>query len=170
MNQKRVLGFILILTGLFITLTGKTITGNVIGFKPQNYLGWFGILIAVTGVVLVFMAKDEKSMEEMLEEVPTVNGKIKLIERFYRSKRLDEVGVAEELNKISEMQGMNYRPKTQLRVNTATNRHSLTDKNNDDLAIAIYQRILANDPAYDRNCELHISKTISTKHHRKGLK
>jgi len=52
MSFKRVLGIFLIFIGLFIILTGKIITGAVIGFSSQNLLSWFGILIIFLGIFI----------------------------------------------------------------------------------------------------------------------
>ncbi len=54
---KRGLGIGLIFAGLFIVLTGKAITGAVIGFGAENYLSLLGILVFIVGV---FLALDTK--------------------------------------------------------------------------------------------------------------
>lgn len=53
MNTKRALGYFLILMGLYIIITGRVITGAVIGFQPQNYLSLLGVLVFIIGVFLV---------------------------------------------------------------------------------------------------------------------
>lgn len=54
------------LVGLFITLTGKVITGAVIGVQPYNYLGLLGILVFLTGVFLI-VAGEIGDLEEEVE-------------------------------------------------------------------------------------------------------
>lgn len=51
--KKRIIGIALIIIGIFITIAGKSITGNVIGFQPENYINWLGIIMAVLGITLL---------------------------------------------------------------------------------------------------------------------
>jgi len=59
MNFKRGLGIVLIFIGLFMVVITKNITGAVIGFGPENYAGFFGVLIFVIGVFLVFVSAEK---------------------------------------------------------------------------------------------------------------
>ena len=68
MYWKRGLGIGLIFIGLFIILTNSFITGAVIGFQPQNYLGLFGIIIFISGILLIVVSK-VGSLEEEVKEV-----------------------------------------------------------------------------------------------------
>jgi len=167
-NWKRGLGIGLIFAGIFIIFTARVLTGAVVGFSKENYLGIFGILVFVVGVVMVLA--EEESLEDLLAKEPTIKDKVRLLEKLYTRGRFDEVEFAEQINKISELIGGCYKPQDQLRIDVANSRISLRDKYNHDLAVAIYRRILANDPAYIKNCEFHFGKEASTKHHKKGIK
>jgi len=68
MDWKRGFGVSLMLIGLFITLTSKTITGAVIGFQPINYLGVFGVFIFVLGIFLIIVSKGEVLEKEIDKE------------------------------------------------------------------------------------------------------
>lgn len=68
MYWKRGLGIGLSFIGLFIILTNKFITGAVIGFQPQNYLGLFGIIIFISGILLLIISR-VGSLEEEVKEV-----------------------------------------------------------------------------------------------------
>lgn len=68
MYWKRGLGIGFIFIGLFIILTNSFITGAVIGFQPQNYLGLFGIIIFISGILLITISKIG-SLEEEVKEV-----------------------------------------------------------------------------------------------------
>jgi len=54
------LGLGFIFAGLYIVLTGRVITGAVIGAGPENYLGLFGLLFVVVGGFLVFKSRFDK--------------------------------------------------------------------------------------------------------------
>lgn len=56
MNWKRGFGIGLLFIGAFITLINGVITGAVIGYGPENYLGLLGILIFIVGGVLIVIS------------------------------------------------------------------------------------------------------------------
>ena len=64
MNWKKGLGIGLIFTGMIIIATARILTGAVIGFRPENYLGVFGVLILIAGIVLVVAVSLEKKVKE----------------------------------------------------------------------------------------------------------
>jgi len=66
---KRGLGIGLIFVGLFIVLTGKAITGAVIGFGAENYLSLLGILVFIVGVFLLFLTKESVVSQLSLEDI-----------------------------------------------------------------------------------------------------
>lgn len=77
MYWKRGLGIELIFIGFFICLTARAITGAVIGFARENYLGLLGVFVLVVGIILIFISReweDEeesytvKNIEDILEE------------------------------------------------------------------------------------------------------
>jgi len=62
MNWKRGFGFGFIFIGLFFTLSGKIITGAIIGFKPENYIAWLGIMLFFIGFILLFFGRKPKEV------------------------------------------------------------------------------------------------------------
>jgi hypothetical protein len=57
MNNNQKLGSALIFLGFIMALTGKVITGSVIGLQGQNYLGTLGILVFIIGAFLMIVSK-----------------------------------------------------------------------------------------------------------------
>ena len=57
MNNRKKLGFILIFLGFVMALTGKVITGSVVGLQGQNYLGTIGVFIFIVGAFLIVTSK-----------------------------------------------------------------------------------------------------------------
>lgn len=76
MNWKRGLGVGLIFIGFFICLTAGVITGAVIGFSSENYLGLFGVFVLVGGILLLLIAK---TLEEIIS-VPEFEERIEIRE------------------------------------------------------------------------------------------
>lgn len=56
-NLRRGVGIGLSFTGLFILMVGRVLTGAVIGIRQENYLGWFGILVFIVGIVMLFIGR-----------------------------------------------------------------------------------------------------------------
>lgn len=67
MYWKRGLGIGFIFTGIFISLTARVITGGVVGFARENYLGLLGVLLLVTGILLVLTTKTLEGRVEIEE-------------------------------------------------------------------------------------------------------
>ncbi len=57
MSWKRGLGIGLIFAGIFIIASARVLTGAVVGVKPENYLGIFGVLVLAGGILLVLITK-----------------------------------------------------------------------------------------------------------------
>jgi len=53
MNQKRFLGFALLLAGMLISLSRIVLTGAVIGARNSSFVGIAGAIIVVIGVILI---------------------------------------------------------------------------------------------------------------------
>ncbi len=81
LNFKRGLGIGFLFIGLFITFTGKVLTGSVIGTKPENYLGLFGVLIFFIGLALILESwKKEETLSTIVEdEAQKLLGKRKVL-------------------------------------------------------------------------------------------
>jgi len=57
MFWKKGLGIGLIFTGVYLILTNAVLTGAVIGFKQENLLGMFGVLVLVVGSIFILARK-----------------------------------------------------------------------------------------------------------------
>ncbi len=57
MSWKRGLGIGLIFAGILIIAFARILTGAVVGVKQENYLGIFGVLVLVAGILLVLITK-----------------------------------------------------------------------------------------------------------------
>ncbi len=77
MNWKRGLGIGFLFAGGFIILTARTLTGAVVGTAKENYLGLFGVLLLVSGIVLLFVGTRVKGeyrvrdLDDIIEETGT---------------------------------------------------------------------------------------------------
>ena len=112
MNWKRGLGIGLIFTGIFIISTVAVLTGAVVGLGSENYLGIFGILVLVVGIVLVLMAGDKqgryhlKSIEDVLEEAGDSKDTVFILDSS------GAINYQEDIDKIIEKYpGRTYAPK-----------------------------------------------------------
>lgn len=183
MEKKRVykvLSLILFLLGIFFILNSQAnLTGAVIGIYMStgiNYISGFIFIILSGSLLFVASKREEKGLaklEERLSETLDPREKIRLIERAHIQGLIDDVSAANRINEILEgdMEGMEYKNHVKLTIHDGSNKYSLTHSKNDvDLAYAIYNRIIANNPVYKKNCQLHVSKYESTKDHRKGLR
>lgn len=111
MNWKRGFGIGLIFIGIFIIFTSVILTGAVIG-SPGNYLGMFGVLILVAGMVIVLMAGDRqgryrlKSIEDILEEAGDSEDTVFILDSS------GAINYQEDIDKIIEKYpGRTYAPK-----------------------------------------------------------
>ncbi len=164
MNLKKGLGIALIFAGLLLVATGKIITGAVIGTNFQNYPSMLGILIFIIGVFLVFNYEWDKY-------------RINLILDEYESGELNPVQAVLKINdnlfpKGIKITGVDYRGGKKGTVRTEKGHFPIRLNKDDDarnLALALYEIALINDRNNARNCELHLGKRASSKHHREGL-
>jgi len=97
MNWKRGFGIGLLFVGVFISMTSRVLTGAVIGFQPQNYLGLLGVVLFIGGLVLMVIGN--RSLEDKLKkDNPNIdfNGILDNREKFIKinlhlyKKHLDE--------------------------------------------------------------------------------
>ena len=171
----RILGIILLLIGIVLLLNSiPTIIGFVIFGNVSKQVGSIlGIAFVVGGLMLLMSSKRDKmeKLEKKLVEEESTKGKIKLIEQAYQQRVLNSKELADELNDIVPLKGMTYKTDKQFTVESEDEeRYSLSTRNDPKLAYAVRDIIRDNSDIYLRNCELHISKTESTKHHKKGLR
>ena len=164
MNLKRGLGIALIFAGLLLVATGKIITGAVIGTNLQNFSSMLGILIFMIGVFLIFNCEWDKY-------------RINLILGEYESGELNPIQAALKINdrlfpKGIRITGVDYRGGKKGTLRTEKGHFPIRLNKNDDardFALALYEIALINDRSNARNCELHLGKKASSKHHREGL-
>jgi hypothetical protein len=72
MNYRRGLGIGLVFIGLILALTGNVITGAVIGTDPEHYLGIFGLLVFIGGVLLIVASAHEKNIFRLPGDLETL--------------------------------------------------------------------------------------------------
>ena len=176
--MKRIIGITLAIKGSILLLNSFS---GITGFSVFSGIGkqvgsTLGIMLLVGGVLLLATAKKERAMgrlEEKLSKEKTVKGKVRLIENAYQRHLLNDEEAADEINKIVHLGGMIYKTQVQFTVQSDApipERYSLSIKDDPDLAYAMRDRIIENNPAYKRNCQLHIAKGESTKDYKKGLR
>lgn len=74
MDWKRGLGIGLLFAGVFLILTAGALTGAVVGGKPQNLLGIFGVIVLIAGMLLILAVEEKpekytvKNIESILED------------------------------------------------------------------------------------------------------
>ena len=179
MKEKlvRILSFLFLLAGFFLILNSsvRNITGNIIRENLSAGGSILGLALIIGGIVLLLAKREERlgNLEEKLKNTDDIKTKIKLIEAAHVNKVLDEVTTANMINEIfnNQMNSIIYKYQTVFTIGDENNKYSLIrSKTDTDLAYAIRNRIIANNPGYEKNCQLHISKTESTKDHRKGLR
>ena len=168
MNLKKglyITGSILLLVGLVLILNSlSSITGLVIVEEISISIGrYLGLVIIVLGVLTLTAGKMSNRY---------------LVGRLvgdYESGELNPVEVALKINEVLEgtdINGVDYRGGTNETLRTNREYIPIRLGNQDkaqDLALALYEIALINDGRNARNCELHINKKASSKHHRKGL-
>jgi len=102
MNYKRGLGIGLIFIGLFVVLTSKIITGAVIGFRPENYLGLVGVLVFVVGVFLVLISR---TLESEVEETPrsvVLSSRVPVVDKKQVLREIRKIGGYGDYEKLKE--------------------------------------------------------------------
>lgn len=167
--------FLLVMGIIFLLYPQISLTGATIGI-PRATLSWLsglGLLVIVVSILLLLSLSREQrrsKLEEELLKLTDTREKIKLIEKAYGQGTIDERFAAEKFNECIYLKGMIYKYEKQFTIEGPSARYSLTTVTNPLLAYAVRDRIIANHPSYLKNIQLHISKTESTKHHKKGLK
>lgn len=166
MNVKRGLyinGIVSLLSG--IALVPLSITGFAIFDRARGTVSFIGLILIAGGVFLLAAAKNWNRY------------RVGLVIREYESGTLNPVQAALKINdKLYpdgiEITGVNYRgginetikaEKEQIPIRLGDREKAR------DLALALYEVALINDRSNSRNCELHLSKRASSKHHKTGL-
>jgi hypothetical protein len=171
MIKKRTLnifGTIFIIIGLIILFNSYfSITGFVVlGETTTNTLYSISIVFILIGITLLTTARGWDRY------------RVGLVVKEYESGELNPVQAALKINdKLFpngvKVNGVDYRGGTKETIRTE-NEHipvKLNEKGKArDLALALYEIALINNRDNARNCELHLGKQASSKHHRKGLK
>jgi len=70
MNKKRFLGFTFVLIGVLLSLSRVVLTGAVIGTPNASFLGLFGSLIFLSGLILIASSRSAVSQIEEKVQVP----------------------------------------------------------------------------------------------------
>lgn len=167
MNYKRGVGIGLIIISLILIISNTIITGAVIGHPTKNYLSLLGILIFVVGVFFILTTTRGWN-----------NYRVGLVVREYESGTLSPVQAALKINdrlfpEGLKIIGVDYRggAKETIKTKEGFIPVQLNDERKArDLALALYELAVINDRANSRNCELHLSRQASSKHHREGLR
>tara|TARA_Y100000310_G_C20564580_1_gene754797 strand:+ start:243 stop:812 length:570 start_codon:yes stop_codon:yes gene_type:complete len=160
-----VLGSTFLIIGTLLVLNSlSSITGFVIVEEINISIGrYIGLVIIILGILTLTAGKMSNRY---------------LVGRLvgdYESGELNPVEVALKINEVlegTEINGVDYRGGTNETLRTSREYIPIRVGNQDkaqDLALALYEVALINDRKNARNCELHINKKASSKHHRKGL-
>lgn len=170
MSTKRVLsilGYLFSIAGaILILLPAKALTGFAILENISSSIKPIGILSFIIGLALILVARGWDSY------------KVRLVVEEYESGTLNPVQAAIKINdrlfpEGVKITGVDYRGDTKETIKTTNKfipvRLNSPDKAR-DLALALYEIALINDRNNARNCELHLGKNASSKHHKQGLK
>ncbi len=175
----RIVSIIFLVMGIILLLHPQiSLTGATIG-TPRATLSWLsglGLLVIVVSILLLLsLSREERrsKLEEELTRATDAREKIRRIEKAYTQGILNPVEAAYKINECVPLGGMDYKKEVKLTLESTTTppeRYSLQSKTDDDLAYALRAQIRANSTTYEKNIKMHISKTESTKHHRRGLR
>jgi len=171
MIKKRtinILGAVFIIIGVVAFLNSYfSITGYVVLEDVGTNVSYFmSLAFVLIGIALLMTARGWDRY------------RVGLVVKEYESGELNPVQAALKINdrlfpRGVKITGVDYRGGTNETIKTE-NEHIPVRLNNQgkarDLALALYEIALINDRGNARNCELHISKQASSKHHRGGLK
>lgn len=171
MRIKRVLnipGIIFLIIGfIFIFNSSQSFTGFTIFKGAIKTTGSIiGIILISISILLFTISKDGNKY------------KVGLVIKEYESGTLNPVQAALKINKGLlpeglEITGVNYHGDVKETIKTK-NEFIPVKLNNKrkatDLALALYELAVINDKANSKNCELHLSKQASSKHHKAGLR
>jgi len=160
------LGVFLIIVSGIISLSNIVITGAVVGNLGENYISIISVLIFLTGSF--FILESGRFWNKY---------KVGLVIKEYESGELNPVQAALKINdklfpsgiKIS---GVDYRGGRRETIRTEEEYIPINlqdEENAKNLTIAFYEIALINDRNNIRNCEIHLSRQASSKHHKAGL-
>ena len=169
MGIKRVLnlsGFILLITGIIFILNYSEITGFVILENIGKTTGSIiGTAFIIGGILLLTASRGWN------------NYRVGLVIREYESGELNPVQAALKINdrlfpEGLKITGVDYRGGVKETIKTEEEFIPVSLKDNEkakDLALALYEMALINSRTNAKNCELHLGKQASSKHHKEGL-
>ncbi len=105
--------------------------------------------------------------ERKIDKQTNPKEKLNMLKDIYLRGVINSAEMADKLNsQIGELTGLRYATDVRFTVQTKKyGRLSLGLSRDADLAYAIMGRVIANNPKYEKDCELHISRLESTKHH-----
>ena len=172
----------------FLVNSNLNITGAVIGLSnlSSTFSLGLGLVFVLIGII-IFTERGEGGLEKRAQnnnggrfnKEDAKKTRDELLKE-YRRKKIDETEFASRLNEqVGQLTGGLYNPgDKQLTVRFMGLPPGFIgyplkiegQGKNEDLALALHRRILANSPSYKPYCEFHYSKTASTKDHSKGLK
>ena len=160
---QSILGILFIFTGIVLILNSFSgITGFVVFENISKNTGSiFGIVFIVVGALL-FVIRGEEQRKYRAEELL----------RAYESGRIGPIKAASEINAIYPIDGVKFTPNSRNSVVSPDGVHPLSLKHGKkakELALGLYEVAVHNDPRNKSRCELHLGKTASTKHHKKGF-
>ena len=156
-----IIGFVFIFNSLQ-SFTGFTIFEGAI----KTISSIIGIALISISILLFAASKDWNKY------------KVVLVIREYESGALNPVQSALKINnglfpEGLEITGVNYHGDVKETIKTK-NEFIPVELNNKrkaaDLALALYELAVINDRANSKNCELHLSRQVSSKHHKVGLR
>lgn len=163
-----ILGAVLLVTGLIILASAKSITGYVVYDNVRAGIKYFaGICFIIVGIVL--LVEHEKLLWDKY--------RIGLVVREYEAGHLNPVEAAVKINdelypRGLELTGIEYhgKDKETIKLKDQLVPVQLHDREKaKDLAFAVRAIALINDPRNVGNCEMHLGPDASTKHHTKGF-
>ncbi|PIN91813.1 hypothetical protein COU61_01750 [Candidatus Pacearchaeota archaeon CG10_big_fil_rev_8_21_14_0_10_35_13] len=165
----RIISAALIVIGIgTLIIPESTITGNVvIEVMVQEHLRVFGVIMLLAGIVGLIVSGEDRRNRSLVNYVI----------KEYENGKLNPVQAVTKINEELfpnglRIDGVRYHGRNNVSIRTSegifTAHLSDTDKAR-ELALAAYETALINNRGDKRNCELHISKEVSTKHHVKGF-
>ena len=170
MIKRRILGGILIVAGILLILSKASgITGfSIIESMDRTTSSILGLALIIGGA-LILISKQQREWDRF---------RVRLVIREYNSGELSPVQAAFKINDELypagiEITGVDYRGgSTRETIKTREEyipiRLDSVNKAK-DLALAFYLVALTNDKENKKNCEIHLSKQASSKHHTAGL-
>jgi len=164
----RFIGIVYFIIGAVLFFNSFGITGFVIGGEVTRNIGsYIAIAFIFSGITLLIISRDWNKY------------RVSLVVREYESGALNPVQAVLKINEQLypsglTITGIEYHGNNPLHETIRTKDEFIPVRFRDsekakDFAIACYEMAVINDRKNDRNCELHISKEASSKHHKEGL-